>query len=654
MAEKSRIISSLGEQKLLLPALVRTALAANDRTKYYFTLLQAARSHADHPQRPISDLHQERLATGIDDAALDAVVGSCARLGKGRYAIHGAAGICQSLGNEINEMLAPLVFHEDRPGEPERQIGDLTRRFNDLAGPVKAVSGDDISGALIDRITSGSREHGDSLHLLVMDAHKSLNKLQAAVATEIVDGASVYDVQEADRPLIRALMEGVNRTMALKFDHPGLGTSATRSGQNLVIQNDIGTTDAHVVVIHVKGLRVEVTYTDVHLQRLIFFQRLLERYQVEWQDTLSRKDKGFEDGLFHLALGSFSAADVTQLQEYLAWLGSRFVFLIDWNRARKRLQHFVPKAVAVDILKWAADHDHGHMAFLKAGAEQLVYEALQFASKGNYPLGKQMPEILGKDEATEFLKAVLKICSEGLLREEPLTFIQDAIRAEMVNCLKSGEQGLFDLVSEHAAFVVEIAQSIQASLVHAQHNESSVTRFEDNARRAKEWESRADELVIAGRSTYKRIDGTGFFATLIEAADEIADELEDAAFHLTLLSGNGSRTDLHPPLIAMSGLLVQGSQEYLKAIETARHLHRGASRDDVHDFLGAVHRILQVERRTDEAQRAAETALASSETDFKALYLASETAKNLESAADALMHCALRLRDFVMSQFAAA
>ncbi len=104
----------------------------------------------------------------------------------------------------------------------------------------------------------------------------------------------------------------------------------------------------------------------------------------------------------------------------------------------------------------------------------------------------------------------------------------------------------------------------------------------------------------------------------------------------------------------MSGLLVQGSQEYLKAIETARHLHRGASRDDVHDFLGAVHRILQVERRTDEAQRAAETALAASETDFKALYLASETAKNLESAADALMHCALRLRDFVMSQFAAA
>jgi uncharacterized protein Yka (UPF0111/DUF47 family) len=450
------------------------------------------------------------------------------------------------------------------------------------------------------------------------------------------------------------LMEGVNRTMALKFDHPGLGTSATRSGQKLVIQNDIGTTDAHVVVIHVEGLRVEVTYTDVHLQRLIFFQRLLERYQVEWQDTLSRKDKGFEEGLFHLALGSFSAADMTQLHEYLTWLGSRFVFLIDWNRARKRLQHFVPKAVAVDILKWAADHDHGHMAFLKAGAEQLVYEALQFASKGNYPLGKQMPEILGMDEATEFLKAVLKICSEGLLREEPLTFIQDAIRAEMVNCLKSGEQGLFDLISEHAAFVVEIAQSIQATLVRAQHDETSAARFEANARRAKQWESQADELVIAGRSTYKRVDGSGFFATLIEAADEIADELEDAAFHLTLLSGNSSRTDLHPPLIAMSGLLVQGSQEYLKAIETARHLHRGASRDDVHDFLGAVHRILQVERRTDEAQRAAEIALATSETDFKALYLASETAKNLESAADALMHCALRLRDFVMSQFAAA
>jgi hypothetical protein len=42
-----------------------------------------------------------------------------------------------------------------------------------------------------------------------------------------------------------------------------------------VIQNDIGTTDAHVIVIHVQDLTTSVTYTDVHPERLAFFQELL-------------------------------------------------------------------------------------------------------------------------------------------------------------------------------------------------------------------------------------------------------------------------------------------------------------------------------------------------------------------------------------------
>jgi hypothetical protein len=78
-------------------------------------------------------------------------------------------------------------------------------------------------------------------------------------------------------------MRGVNRTARLKFDHPGLGATATRSGERLVLQNDIGTTDAHVLVIHVEGLAAAVTYTDVHLQRLIFFQSLFDRFAVEWE-----------------------------------------------------------------------------------------------------------------------------------------------------------------------------------------------------------------------------------------------------------------------------------------------------------------------------------------------------------------------------------
>ena len=53
MAEKREILQELGEENLLLPASINAALKANDRIKYFFTLLQAARNHADNPARAI-------------------------------------------------------------------------------------------------------------------------------------------------------------------------------------------------------------------------------------------------------------------------------------------------------------------------------------------------------------------------------------------------------------------------------------------------------------------------------------------------------------------------------------------------------------------------------------------------------------------------
>ena len=40
---------------------------------------------------------------------------------------------------------------------------------------------------------------------------------------------------------------------------PGLGTTATRVGARLTIQNDIGATEVHVLVVHVEGSAATVT-----------------------------------------------------------------------------------------------------------------------------------------------------------------------------------------------------------------------------------------------------------------------------------------------------------------------------------------------------------------------------------------------------------
>ncbi|MGL1080460.1 hypothetical protein ACSTLI_23200, partial [Vibrio parahaemolyticus] len=76
-----------------------------------------------------------------------------------------------------------------------------------------------IDGALIDAMTSGDRRRGDSLHLVVMDAHKAINQLQAATAVETLAGARVYGLTAQSRPLVDAFMAGLNRTATLKFDH---------------------------------------------------------------------------------------------------------------------------------------------------------------------------------------------------------------------------------------------------------------------------------------------------------------------------------------------------------------------------------------------------------------------------------------------------
>ena len=84
----------------------------------------------------------------------------------------------------------------------------------------------------------------------------------------------------------------------------------------------------------------------MHIDRLVFFQNLFDRFDVRWQDTVSRRAAGLREDLYHLCLGTYEARDRADMLAYLTFLGSRLVFLIDWNRARKRLRTFAPCACA--------------------------------------------------------------------------------------------------------------------------------------------------------------------------------------------------------------------------------------------------------------------------------------------------------------------
>ena len=82
LAMKTEVLTAIGADGLRRPAAVNAALAANDRVKYAFSLLQMAAAHADQPSIRRSACKRERLAAGIDDAALDGLTADASRSGR--------------------------------------------------------------------------------------------------------------------------------------------------------------------------------------------------------------------------------------------------------------------------------------------------------------------------------------------------------------------------------------------------------------------------------------------------------------------------------------------------------------------------------------------------------------------------------------------
>jgi uncharacterized protein Yka (UPF0111/DUF47 family) len=356
-----------------------------------------------------------------------------------------------------------------------------------------------------------------------------------------------------------------------------------------------------------------------------------------------------EDGIYHLCVGSYTARSNAQLRDYLGHLGSRLVFLIDWNRARKRMRLLLPKKEVSELLKWAADNDHGHMAFLRAGGEQMIFDSLAFVSRAPSSFGARLDDVLGHDAAVKFMRYVVRTCALGLQGGRPEGLVRDEVRAELVSYFRSAQESVLDVAAEHAAFALEIASGIRDALVNASVPAAS-EEFARNARRAKAWEHRADELVNTARMQARHSERAQSYRDLIEVADDIVDELEEAAFHLALMPHDGRGEVLYAALRPLAALSVESVQEYLKAVETARTLHRGSPREDTQDFLEAIHRIMSLERRCDEIHRAAKSLVPLQQGDYGSLFGFIECARNLEAATDALMHTALQLRDAVLGE----
>ena len=514
-----------------------------------------------------------------------------------------------------------------------------------------ALPADRLSDKQVQELTEGRRGEGDSLHLLVMDLHKQINALAGELATEVIAGANVWELLPADRPRVSAFMRGVNRTAPVKFDHPGLDTAATRDGDRLLIQNDIGTNDAHVLVIQIAERVITLTYSDLHRVRLEFFQELLKPFGAKWSVLESRTSADLNEGAaYSMVTARFDCADDASVDRALEGIGSRIVFLIDWNRARKRLQLFVGRTDAIAVLADAARLDIGHRAWLQVGGEGLVFAAMQAAGEGAFRIGDRLDEVIGAADAHAFLVAVMRLACDALRRAQPTALVADETRMLLARHVRQ-RSSEFDLLAEHAAYCQALAQAVSDGLAHGA--ERSEKTAQELAARSKAWERKADHLVMQARDKAERQPRWRPVAKLVEQFDDVADALEEAAFLISLMSDHhvkGWNDDVRKVIGQLASTVQQATQDQVKALAIARTLGNDSDAADNDAFLRATWRVLQAERQCDALLRDARRIILSVLQDAPSLMLANDLASTLELASDRLLVAAYSLRELAFDK----
>ncbi|MGX4806398.1 hypothetical protein [Bradyrhizobium guangdongense] len=641
---KTQIIEELGQGGILLPTLVAEGLAANDRIKVRMSALQAAAHHAREPDRPASDLSVESQTAGIAPAAIATLIGGAHMVGQDRVAAPNLAKLMKEIQDDAGAMIRAVVA-----GAPD-EGRKVTTRLDTIRGAGLLDATSEIELARIARLTGVTDSTGDSLHRMVMDLHKKLNVLAASCSEEVLDGAHVFGLHGEDRSAVEAFMKGLNQTRGLKFNHPGLDTMATRSGGRLLIQNDIGTTDAHVVVIAVKKHAVTVTYTDVHLARAEFFISLFDGFEATWSglDRHTAADLG-EDNSFYLVTGQFQAKHAADRNEFLAAVGAALVFLIDWNKARKLLRTWVAKDDAARILEWAARHRIGHRGFLELGGNELLGSAVRNAAPSRIGFGERLDQALGRSAAIDFLKAALRASTEALLAGRSVRTVRDQIEADLVRHLDRVDGALLAAVLRQVGLAHDLVTAIArhiAALRTGQPADGTLL-----AGRCAAIEQKADRIALESRNEVDRLDARPVIGQLIGRAEEAIDELEQAAFVASLLP---ARTD--PALLAslaeLCAVAATAAETAANGVAAAIDVPEGR-RIDSEDALAAVTRLIDAEHAADTKERATTTLVFRGGYDVATSLSVLELARAMERATDRFAAFGHLLRRHIMIDLAA-
>jgi uncharacterized protein Yka (UPF0111/DUF47 family) len=309
----------------------------------------------------------------------------------------------------------------------------------------------------------------------------------------------------------------------------------------------------------------------------------------------------------------------------------------------------VGKTDAVAILSEAARRHVGHMAWLAAGAETLAFGAMQALGADYFRIGDRLDGVLGSEKARAFVLDSMALATSALQQRQPLALVTDDTRLLLARYLQRHDE--FDLLAEHAAYCHALAEGLRDGLAHGHERDRKAARA--FAERAKDWERRADQLVMDARARAETRPRWEAFAELVETADDVADALEEAAFLLSLIAADhhqGWRGEVHQSMQLLADAVLGAAQDHVRALEIARGFGDHASAEDHEEFVAALWRVLNAERQCDVLLRDVRRALAEHVSDAATLNLSTDFAQALESATDWLLATGYGLRRLAFSR----
>ena len=636
---KSRIVEQLGQAELILPNLVAGALKANERAKLRMSILQAAVQHAHDPHSPPPDLAAECGSAGIDAVATRTLIAGAHANGAGVIEAPGLAKLNETLLADVETMIKAV-------GAGDTAAGASAEERLDAIGGALDLGSERMSEAGIAKLTAVGAT--DSLHRLVMDLHKALNRMTAQCAEESIDGARCYGLQAEDRPLVAAFMRGLARTRGLKFDHPGLDTTAVRGEKRLIIQNDIGTTDAHVLVVCIEGLAVTVTHSDVHASRAKFFVELIDRFKVDWSRLHQTSAEGLAEGEgFYLVTGRYQGDTTEAVCAFLEAVGASLVFLIDWNKARKALRGLIGNSGAVHVLDWAARKEIGHRAFLQLGGVELIASAVRRAAPARLGFGEELADLLGREPTLKFVKTALRLSTDALRDGRSARSVREMLEVDLVRRIERNDSALLTVVVRQLGLARDIATRIASAIADGHVREVEAARYADRARRIEE---KADAIAVDARQTVARTEAAPTVTALIDAAENAIDELEQAAFLVSLLPVEIER-DLSTQLAELSAVAISGAETAVRGLEAAASLAEGdGGSADSEDALQATARLVDLEHAADASERTVTRLVLGGGAAREGRLVVLELARALERSSDRFSQIGHVLHSHVMGE----